>query len=302
MPLRPLLEYLLLAALWGASFMFMHLAVGDFGAMATAAVRLGVAALCLLPLAMLQGHRGVIRRHWWQLVVVGLLSSGLPAILYSFAVMYIPTGLSSILNATTPMFGALVAWAWLKDRPNASRALGLLIGFAGVALLASGQGGGGPAQADGLMQAWAILACLLACLCYGIAASFTKVFLSEVPPLATAAGSQMGAALVLAGPALTHLPPRMPTASAWGAALAVGVLCTAVAYVLYFRTIQTLGPARAITVPYIIPVFALFYGVVLLGETLTWRMVGCGLVIALGTAMANGLLRLPLGRAAPRVS
>jgi drug/metabolite transporter (DMT)-like permease len=238
----------------------------------------------------------VIRRHGWQLVVVGLLSSGLPAVLYSFAVIFIPTSLSSILNATTPMFGALVAWFWLQDRPNASRTIGLLVGFAGVALLASGRDGGGPAQDSGLMQVWAILACLLACLCYGIAASFTKIFLSDVPPLATAAGSQLGAALVLAGPALTQLPPRMPSATAWGAALAVGVLCTAWAYVLYFRTIQALGPARAITVPYVIPIFAVFYGIVLLDETLTWRMVGCGLVIALGTALATGLLRLPLGR------
>lgn len=298
MPLRPLLEYLLLAALWGASFMFMHLAVGDFGALPTGAMRLGIAALCLMPLAVMQGQWGVIRRNWWQLVVVGLLSSGLPATLYSFAVTVIPTSLTSILNATTPMFGALVAWFWLQDRPNVSRTLGLLVGFAGVALLASGRGSGGPAQAGGLAQVWAILACLLACLCYGIAASFTKVFLSGVPPLAIAAGSQLGAALVLTGPALTELPTRMPSSSAWGAVLAVGVLCTAVAYVLYFRTIQALGPARAITVPYVIPVFAVFFGVVLLGETLTWRMVGCGLVIALGTAMATGLLRLPLRRAA----
>ncbi len=297
MPLRPLFDYLLLAALWGASFMFMQLAVGDFGPLPTAAVRLGVAALSLLPLAALRGHMGVIRRHAWPLVVVGLLSSGLPAVLYSFAVMHIPTGISAILNATTPMFGALVAWAWVKDRPNASRTLGLLIGFAGVTLLAGDRhGGGAAASSDGLIQVAAILACLVACLCYGAAASFTKVYLSEVPPLATAAGSQMGAALVLVLPALTHLPPRMPSASAWGAALAVGVLCTGLAYVLYFRIIQSLGPARALTVPYVIPVFALVYGIVFLGETLTLRMVGCGLVIALGTAMATGLLRLPIGR------
>ncbi len=301
MPLGPLLEYLLLAALWGASFMFMHLAVGDFGALPTAAVRLGVAALSLMPLALVQGHLPVIRRHIWQLVVVGLLSSGLPAILYSFAVIYIPTGMSSILNATTPMFGALVAWAWLKDRPDASRMLGLAVGFAGVALLASARTSG-PVEASAWMQAGAVLACLVACLCYGIAASFSRVFLSEVPPLATAAGSQLGAALVLAGPALTQLPAQMPSAKAWAAALAVGVLCTAVAYVLYFRIIQSLGPSRAITVPYVIPVFAVFYGSVFLGESLTLRTLLCGGVIAVGTALATGMLRLPLRRPAPRAS
>ncbi len=301
MPLRPLLEYLLLASLWGAAFMFMQLAVGDFGALPTAAVRLGLAALCLMPLALLRGQFQHMRRHAWQLVVVGLLSSGVPAALYSFALQYMPSGMSAILNATTPMFGSLVAWAWLKDRPDASRILGLAMGFAGVAFLASAKASG-PVQASAWVQAAAVLACLLACLCYGIAASFSKVYLSEVPPLATAAGRQLGAALVLAGPALTQLPAQMPSAQAWGAAVAVGVLCTAVAYVLYFRIIQSLGPARAITVPYVIPVFAVVYGSVFLGESLSLRTLLCGLVIALGTALATGLLRLPLGRTAPRSS
>ncbi len=301
MPLRPLFDYMLLASLWGAAFMFMQLAVGDFGALPTAAVRLGLAALCLMPLALLRGQWLQMRRHAWQLVVVGLLSSGVPAVLYSFALQYLPSGMSAIINATTPMFGGLVAWVWLKDRPDASRMLGLAVGFAGVALLASARASG-PVEASAWVQAGAVLACLLACLCYGIAASFSKVFLSEVPPLATAAGSQFGAALVLAGPALTQLPAQMPSAKAWGAAVAVGVLCTAVAYVLYFRIIQSLGPSRAITVPYVIPVFAVFYGSVFLGESLTLRTLLCGLVIAVGTALATGLLRLPLRRSAPRAS
>ena len=292
MPLRTLVDYLLLSAIWGSSFLFMQLAVGDFGAVTTGAARVAIAALVLLPLAVLQGHGTLIRRHWLPLTVVGLLSSGLPALLYSFALLSIPTGLSAILNATTPLFGAVVAAVWLKDRPTGVRVLGLVIGFAGVAVLASGKGSVTPV-ASGFAPAWAIGACLLACLCYGLAASYTQRHLPGMPPLATAAGSMAGAALVLAGPALATMPARMPSPGAWAALLAVGVVCTGLAYVLYFRLIEAAGPARALTVPYVIPVFAVIYGVAFLGETLTPLMVACALVIGLGTALSTGVLRLP---------
>lgn len=294
MPLRSLIDYLLLAAAWGASFMFMQMAVGDFGPLPAAAMRVGIAALFLLPLALLQGHLGVMRRHGGRLLVAGMFASGLPALLYSFAATMIPTGLSSLLNATTPLFGALVAWLWVKDKPDASRAIGLGVGFAGVAWLAGDRSILQP-SATGLAPAWAVGACLLACLCYGVAASYTRRFLSDLPPLASATGSLLGASLVLGLPALTQIPARMPSLSAWGAVLALGVVCTGLAYVLYFRLIAQVGPARTLTVPYVIPVFAIFYGIVLLGESLTLRMVIGGVVIALGTALSTGLLRLPIG-------
>ncbi len=292
MPLRALVDYLLLAAIWGSSFLFMQLAVGEFGAVTTGAGRVAIAALVLLPLAVLKGHGAIIRRHFLPLTIVGLLSSGLPALLYSFALMSIPTGLSAILNATTPMFGALVAAVWLKDRPTGVRVLGLVIGFAGVAVLAGGKGGVAPV-ASGFAPALAIGACLLACLSYGLAASYTQRHLPGMPPLATAAGSMTGAALVLAGPALATMPARMPSPVAWAALLAVGVVCTGLAYVLYFRLIEATGPARALTVPYVIPVFAVIYGVAFLGEALTPLMVLCAIVIGLGTALSTGVLRLP---------
>ncbi len=292
MPLRALVDYLLLAAIWGSPFLFMQLAVGEFGAVTTGAGRVAIAALVLLPLAVLKGHGAIIRRHFLPLTIVGLLSSGLPALLYSFALMSIPTGLSAILNATTPMFGALVAAVWLKDRPTGVRVLGLVIGFAGVAVLAGGKGGVAPV-ASGFAPALAIGACLLACLSYGLAASYTQRHLPGMPPLATAAGSMTGAALVLAGPALATMPARMPSPVAWAALLAVGVVCTGLAYVLYFRLIEATGPARALTVPYVIPVFAVIYGVAFLGEALTPLMVLCAIVIGLGTALSTGVLRLP---------
>lgn len=294
MPLRSLIDFILLAAAWGASFMFMQIAVGDFGTLPTAAMRMGVAALSLLPLAILQGQMGTIRKHAGHLLVVGMFASGLPALLYSFAVTTIPTGLSALLNATTPMFGALVAWFWVKDRPDASRALGLLVGFAGVAWLAGDRSHLLP-SASGIAPLWAVAACLLACLCYGVAASYTRRYLSGLSPLASATGSLLGASVVLGLPALAQVPARMPSPGAWAAVLALGVVCTGMAYVLYFRLIKQVGPARTLTVPYVIPVFAIFYGIVFLGETLTVRMVLGGLVIALGTALSTGMLRLRVG-------
>ncbi|MEC5213540.1 drug/metabolite transporter (DMT)-like permease [Polaromonas sp. CG_9.5] len=292
-------DFMLLAAIWGSSFLFMRMGAVEFGALPTAAVRVAIAALFLLPLVWLRGLLPVLRKNWKPVFFIGLLNSGIPFACIAFALLSISTGLSSILNATVPMFGALIAWIWLKDRPTASRILGLVIGFAGVALLAWDQAtfkAGNPGVAPG----WAVLASLLACACYGISASFTKRYLSGLPPLVTAAGSQIGATLGLALPALWLWPARMPGASAWLALLAVGVVCTGIAYILFFRLIENAGPARALSVTFVVPVFAVLYGVLFLGESVTPWMVGCAGVIVGGTALATGLLKLGRDRTPAR--
>lgn len=287
-----LADFLLLAAIWGASFLFMRLAAIELGALPTAALRVGIASLFLLPLLVAKGHWPALRAHWKPVLFVGVLNSGLPFALYAFAVMHITTGLSSILNATVPLFGALVAWVWLGDKPGLSRTVGLAIGFGGVVLLAGGQASFKP-NASGIAPAWAVLACLAATTCYALSASFTKKHIPSLPPLVTATGSQIGATLALALPALWFHPSHLPSASAWGALLALGVLCTGIAYILYFRLIDRAGPARALTVTFLIPVFAIAYGVLLLGEEVTSWMLVCGAVILAGTALSSGLVKLP---------
>jgi len=284
-------DFALLAAIWGASFMFMRMGAVEFGPLPAAAVRVAIAALFLLPLVALRGLLPELKKHWRRTFFVGLLNSGIPFACYSFALLSISTGLSAILNATVPMFGALIAWAWLNDKLNASRLLGLAIGFAGVALLAWDKASFTP-DASGTASGWAVLACLLAVVCYGISASYTKRYLAGLPPLVTAAGSQIGATLGLALPALWLWPARMPGASAWLALLAVGVVCTGIAYILFFRLIENAGPPRALSVTFLVPVFAVLYGVVFLGETITPWMLGCAAVIVCGTALSTGLLRL----------
>lgn len=292
MSFASVVDFLLLAAIWGSSFLFMRFAVVDLGPVATAALRVGIASAFLLPLLLWRGLGPQLRQHWRKVLVVGVLNSGIPFALFAFAVTTISTGLSAILNATVPLFGALVAWVWLKDRPAASRALGLVIGFAGVAMLAWDKATF-KAGADGIAPGWAVLACLGATLCYGIAASATKKHLSGLPPLVTATGSQLGATVVLALPALWSWPAQMPGTRAWLALLALGIVCTGVAYILYFRLIEQAGPARALAVTFLVPVFAVVYGVLFLAESVTAWMLLCAAVIVAGTALSTGLLQLP---------
>ena len=245
----------------------------------------------MLPVMLARGLWPQLRQHWKPVLFCGLINSAIPFALFSFALLSISTGLSSILNATVPLFGALVAWAWLGDRPGASRTLGLVIGFIGVALLTWGKASFTP-NASGFSPAWGVAACLLATISYAVSASYTRRYLTGLNPLMSATGSQIGAALGLAIPSLLLWPSQPPSATAWGALLALGVLCTAVAYVLYFRLIDRLGPARAITVTFTIPVFAVFYGVALLGETVTPWMLFCGAIVLCGTALATGVVKL----------
>ena len=288
------LEFVLLAALWGASFLFMRLGANEFGILPTAGLRVALAAVFLLPTLLVGGVWADLRKHARAILFVGLLNSGIPFALFAFAVLHISTGMTAILNATVPLTGAIVAWLWLHERPEISRVLGLAIGFTGVTLLVIGQSGwatwGSVGAANTTLLAMG--ACLSATVLYGVAASFTKRHLTGVHPLATAAGSQIGAALGLALPTLWFWPEKSVSSTAWGAIAAVALLCTAVAYVLFFRIIERAGPSKALTVTFLVPVFALTYGVVLLDEEITAWMLVCGLVIVCGTALSSGLMRL----------
>lgn len=289
-----ILDFVVLAAIWGSSFLFMRVGAVEFGPLPTAAVRVTIAALFLLPIVWMRGLLPELHKNWRRVFIIGMLNSGIPFACFSFALLSITTGLSAILNATVPMFGALVAWLWLKDKPTGSRVLGLVIGFAGVAMLAWDKATFKP-DASGIAPGWAVLACLLACVCYGISASYTKRYLGGLPPLVTAAGSQIGATLGLALPAVWLWPQQMPGTHAWLALLAVGVLCTGLAYILFFRLIENAGPPRALSVTFLVPVFAVLYGALFLGESVTPWMLLCAAVIVCGTALSTGLLKLRLG-------
>ena len=281
-------ELLLLAALWGASFLFMRIAAPEFGPAALVAVRFGLAAVVLLPIVAWHGQWAPMRKHWRPIAVVGILNSALPFLLYSYAALSITAGLASIFNAASPLFAAVIAWCWLGDRLTPPRVAGLAIGFAGVVGLAwekaSFTSGG-----SGL----AIVACLFATFCYGLGANYTKRALQTVPSIAVAGGSQLAAGVLLALPALWWWPAAMPSDKAWLAAVLLAVPCTGFAYLLYFRLIARIGPGNAIAVTFLIPGFAVAWGAWFLGETIGIEtLAGCA-VILFGTALATGVIGGP---------
>ncbi len=278
-------ELVVLAALWGASFLFMRAGVGEFGPIALIEVRLAVAALFLLPILVWQHGLHEFGRHLPALAVVGTTNSLLPFVLFAFALQSITAGLGAILNATAPLFGALIAWAWLGDRLVWPRWVGLAVGFAGVAILiwdrASFRDGG---------SGWALAASLAASVLYGLSASITKRHLGGVSPLTTATGSQVTAALLLAPAAIVSWPSTAPSAAAWAGVVTLGIASTGMAYVLYFRLIAHVGPAKAIAVTFVVPAFGMVWGSLFLGEPVTTRMLaGCAVIVA-GTALATGFI------------
>jgi drug/metabolite transporter (DMT)-like permease len=294
---RWIVDLVLLGALWGASFLFMRIAAPEFGAVPAASMRVGIAMLFLVPLMLLRDQGPALRRHWRPMLGIGILNSGLPFALFCYALLTLTSGAASVLNATVPMFGALIAWGWFGERPSGARIAGLAIGFVGVAMLAS-RSVGVHAGADGSLLAplLAIGACLGACVCYGISASAARRHLAGLPPLASAAGSQIGASLFLALPALLTWPARMPSLQAWLAVAVLGVASTGFAYVLFFRLIDTAGPTRALTVTFLVPVFAVAYGVAFLDEHVTAWMLLCAAVIVCGVALSTGLVNPRLTR------
>ena len=286
---QDLFELTLLAALWGASFLFMRMGASEFGPLPLAWVRVTGAALVLLPMLALKGEVAALRTHWRTIAFVGITNSVIPFVLFAYALLTITGSLAAVFNAATPLFGAVIAWVWLKNRLDTPRSAGLVIGFAGVFWLvwdkASFKG-----DVDSINATLAVGASLLAALSYGFSANFTKKHASHIPSMAMATGSQISAAIVLAVPAWWTWPAISPGASAWLSTIALAVLCTGFAYILFFRLIAHTGPANALSVTFLIPVFAAIWGAMFLAEVPTHTMlIGCA-VILLGTALTTGLI------------
>jgi len=286
MIVRPLIELPLLASIWGASFIFMKLGGSEFGPFLFMALRTLIASLFLVPIFLLNKKHHDLSGYYLKIFIMSMFSTAIPFVLFGWATLTLTAGITSVLNATTPMFGAIVAFLWLKDKLSLSAVLGLILGFIGVYFL----------MYDKLVIAQEnvmlpTLAVMLASLCYGISANFTKRYLTGVKPLALATGSQVSATIMLLPISLFFIPDTMPSNSAITSVLLLGVLCTGIAYIIFFRLITFLGPTKAISVTYLIPVFGLFWGVIFLNEIITsWMMLGCGFVLT-GVALTTGALK-----------
>jgi drug/metabolite transporter (DMT)-like permease len=281
MPLSDLARLVTLAALWGGSFAFIRVAVPAVGPLWLAECRVFLAFVILLALALARGGVPAWRERWRDFLVIGIVNSALPFALFCFAGQYVAASTAAILNATSPFFGALAAAIWLKDPLPATKIAGMSLGLVGVVLLV----GWRPEPLTGLALV-AVFACLGASLCYGLASVYAKARMTGVPSFSTALYSQFAAAAVLA-PALPFAPMQGPiTATVAASVVALAVGSTAVAYLLYFKLIANIGPARALSVTFLIPLFGVLWGYLFLGEPLTINMLMGGSMILGGTWLA----------------
>ncbi len=286
MKVSEIAELLLLAALWGGSFLFMRIAAPVLGPVWLIEMRVLLAGLALLPLLIHSNQWGIVRAKAVPLFVVGCLNSALPFLLLAFASISLPAGFTSILNATAPLFGTVVAVAWLKEKLAFGQMIGLGLGFAGVVVLV------------GLKTFVATPAFVMACaaglaaaVMYAVSAPYIKQQLSGVPSVVIATISQLSAAVFLLPGLPFTVPKTVPTLAVISSVVALALFSTSLAYILYFRLIQNVGSTKALTVTYLIPAFAILWGALVLKEPISLSMGLGGALVLLGTAIANDLFK-----------
>lgn len=280
-PMRPadVARLLALAAIWGASFIFVRVLAPTIGALPTAAGRVLLGGAALVAYAAAIGAHSNLRRFGRAYIVIGIVNSAIPFLLYALAALHLPASYSVILNAATPLFGALLATVWLDEPITRRKVIAMLSGCLGVALVSRA----GAATMD-VWFGWSVAACLGAAFCYAAAGIYLKRRAADAAPLAVAGWSQLAAAAVL-------LPPTLVTAEPahWQAItdpvlaanlLALALVCSGLAYLLYYRLLRDVGPTRAFTVTFLMPLFGMLWGVLFLHEEITPAMLaGCALIV-----------------------
>ena len=282
--MRPVdtLYLLVLAAIWGASFLFMRIIAPEIGTLPTAFFRVSIAAAGLLVILALLRVRWDFQGKFKTLLLLGVINSGIPATMYSVAAQVLPAGYSAIFNATTPLMGVLIGGLFFHERLTPSKIAGVCLGLFGVGILTRA----GPVAFD-LELLMGALACLLATTCYGFAGFLARRWLDQQGGLdsrLSALGSMLGATLFLlpwfGWNAISHPPASWGGWSVWLSLLGLGLLCTAFAYILYFRLLTSIGPVKSMTVTFMIPPFGVLWGALLLDEPLSMAHLYGGMLIA----------------------
>ena len=285
---KDLLRLITLAACWGLAFVFIRVAVPFFGPVALVIVRAFTASAVLVLAALATGVRIDFRTNWKRYFLVGMLNSGIPFCLVAAAQSALTVTYAVILVSVTPLVSALIAAVWIKDPFTPAKGIGLVAGIVGVALLI----GWNPVGAAPPVP-WAVAMALGATVSYGMAGVYTKRYASHLPALEVAAASQLSTGLMLLPLLLLFPPLAMPTPLAWGAALALALFSTAMAFLIYFRLIVNVGPVKALTVNFLAPLFGVTGGIVLLGERASANVLSGAAVILVGTGLviASGARR-----------
>lgn len=273
------LELAALGAIWGASFLFMRIGAADFGPIGLVEMRLALGALVLFPFLWRERARirGTLR---WRLAGIGAINAAIPFTLFAWGAERAPAGIGAICNALTVLFTALVAFLFYGERIGVRQWLGMLAGFLGVVVLASGRTAG-----DGVWLA--ALAGTTASLFYGFGVNLIRRHLAGVPASAVAASTLLGATLLMAPLAIWQWPQHPVPRASWLAAVLLGVLCTGCAFVLYYRLINRIGGPRAAMVTYLIPMFAVLWSWLVIGERPTLTMLAAGALILGGVALSQ---------------
>jgi drug/metabolite transporter (DMT)-like permease len=279
---RDLALLVALAAIWGSSFLFMRIAGPELGAAPLAWLRVVIAAAFLGGLLLVRRESPGLGGRWRSMGLMGLTNTAAPFLLLTWATIHLSAGYGALLNATTPLWGAVIGSLFFGLVAGRQLWAGLAVGFTGVALLVLGK-----LHDIGPAALLPILAGLAATACYGHAAHYARSAFSDMSPLALAFGSQLLAGLWLAGPALATWPAATPSWTAIACVAVLGVVCTGIAYLIYFGLIARIGPTKATTVTYLAPVFGVAWGTSLLGEALTPAMLAGGAVVLLGVAIAS---------------
>jgi drug/metabolite transporter (DMT)-like permease len=299
--MRPsdLLRLIGLAAIWGASFLFMRIIAPELGTFPTAFFRVLFASMGLLAIVAVMRIRWDFRGKLKLCLILGTINSGVPFALYALAAQFLPTGYSAIFNATTPMMGVIIGALFFSETLTTAKMIGVLFGLSGVTLLTRT----GPVAFDAQLLIGA-LACLGATACYGFGGFLTRRWINQHGGLSSelvAFGSQAGAVLCLLPLFVISLfvapPDSWGDGTVWLSLLGLGIVCTAFAYILYFRLLADIGPVRTLTVTFIIPPFGVLWGALFLGEPLDWAYAYGGALIAVALWLV--LKQAPATTAAP---
>ncbi|MEJ2361432.1 MAG: DMT family transporter [Gammaproteobacteria bacterium] len=282
MKIADVARLLLLAAIWGGSFLFTRISAPVLGPVILIESRVGLAVLLLLSVARFVRKPLHAREHWQHYLILGVVNTAIPFLLYAFAAQTLTASEMAVLNASSPIWGALIGVVWKGHNVSPRMILGLVLGVLGVGLVVGLDRFSTQAGAP-----LAISAALLASFCYGIATNYARTAKS-VDSFSNAHGSMWAATLVLA-PFVPFASVRYtPDTEVVLSVLAVGILCTGVALLLYFRLIRDVGATSALTVTFLVPVFGILWGHLFLHEALTAGMlIGTGVVL-IGTALVTG--------------
>lgn len=280
-----------LALIWGASFIFMRVGVPEFSAPVFGGLRVGIAGLVLLPVLLQAKHWQEFRQNWVKLSLIGILSMGVPFILFSFALIAINAGTASVINASVPMITGMIAHVFFRDHLTRWQLLGLVIGLFGVVLL----------MYDGISSGtqsslWAFMMAISACLCYALGSNFAKHFLADISPMTTASSGLIASGIATLPIVIIFFPNHTISWQAWGSLITIALFSTAIAMIVFYQLIQQIGPTKTTVVTLVVPIFAILLGIVLLNEQLTLMMLFGAVVVLCGTSLtlfANGQKKTP---------